>query len=68
MSIYMQLLFKVGKDSELDEVCLNDLVQVYSLWMWYISLKEGKMFYINVTLIGKFDAISGNTMRNQIKI
>lgn len=68
MSIYMQLLFKVGKDSELDEVCLNNLVQVYSLWMWYISLKEGKMFYINVTLIGKFDAISGNTMRNQIKI
>lgn len=68
MSIYMQLLFKVGKDSELDEVCLNDLVQVYSLWMWYISLKEGKMFYINVTLIGKFDAISGNTVRNQIKI
>lgn len=68
MSIYMQLLFKVGKDSELDEVCLNNLVQVYSLWMWYISLKEGKMFYINVTLIGKFGAISGNIVRNQIKL
>lgn len=25
------------------------------------------MFYINVTLIGKFGAISGNIVRNQIK-